>query len=248
MKNNKPNTKYDDAWKRTLKLLQSEVSKSVYDLRLKDTKYSGHNEHVVTIHATDHHVDWLNARIARIASNQIQGILNEPYEVLFTSNGNLPPDMSLDKNRKAQLVQSYGDSKASIIQPSRALFITFYYWKHWRPLLGKATSDVVIACRSLGYWNIKTGELRNRITTDRDELARVAGCSPSSVDRALNNKLVKMYFVRKRIARIMTDAGPRNHGLILRVRMDDPLTPEHQEVYKINEPTTWYDPPAEDKE
>jgi len=235
----------EQAWGQAKNLIKQEVSKSVYDLRIKDLTVGQYSDDVIMIRAEGHHVDWLNARLSTTASKTMAGILGQPVNILFSNNGNPPPSLAME-GRKAQLTQAYGETRAAVIQPHKALFVSHYFWQHWRPLLGKGTaSDVVIACRSLCYWNVKTGEIRNTVTTDREQLAELACCSPASVDRALNNKLVKMYFVQKKIARIMTEAGPRNHGLILRVRMDDPLTPEHQAKYKINEPTTWLDP-AED--
>lgn len=238
------------ALERSQAILKDEMDSSNYNKYIADLFVSSHTDQSISLHAPgQYEADWLNARMSKILGQHISGILGQPMEILFSANGNPAPDLNLKKGRRAQLSQAYGETRASVVQPQKALYITNYFWRHWRPLLGKGTtSDVVIACRSLCYWNIKTGELRNTITTDRDEIAELAGCSPSSVDRALGNQFVRMYFVRKKIARVMTDFGPRNHGLILKVRMDDPLTPEHQKLHKINEPMAWVDPyvPEED--
>jgi len=229
------------AWAETQKLLKGEVAKHVYEHRIQAGQVGEFSEDAIMIKVASEHVNWLNGRVAVSASKIITGILNQPYQVIFSDNGTPPPSMKLD-DRKAQLTQAYGETRAAVIKPQQVIMYTAYFWSQWRPILGRTTTDVVIACRSLCYWNIKTGELRSTVTTDRDQIAGLANCSYVSVDRALSNKFVKMYFVRKRIARIMTSEGIRNHGLILSVRMDDPLTPQHQEAYKINEPTTWIDP------
>jgi len=233
-----------EALARTQAILKDEMASSNYNKYIADLTITSHTDQSISLHAPgQYEADWLNARMGKIMSQHFSGILGQPMEILFSANGDPGPDLKLSKGRKADLSQAYGETRASIIQPQKALYITNYFWRHWRPLLGKGTtSDVVIACRSLCYWNIKTGELRNTITTDRDEIAELAVCSPSSVDRALSHQLVRMYFVRKKIARVMTDEGPRNHGLILKVRMDDPLIPEHQKLHKINEPMAWVDP------
>jgi len=229
------------AWGKTQEVLKGDVPKFVYDHRIKGGEVGECSEDVIMIKVAQEHVDWLNARAALSASKIISGILGEPQQIIFSANGDPPPSMALE-GRKAQLAQAYGETRAAVIKPHHIIMYSAYFWAEWRPILGRTTTDVVIACRSLCYWNIKTGELRNSVTTSREQIANVAKCSLISVDRALNNKFVKMYFVRKTVARIMTSEGIRNHGLILRVRMDDPLTPEHQGAYNINEPTTWIDP------
>jgi len=230
-----------EAWAETQKILKNDTTKQVFESRILPGKVGEYSDDVIMIKVAEGHVDWLNQRVARLASRTITGILNQPYQIVFSDNGTPPPSTEL-KDRKAQLAQAYGETRAAVIKPHQLIVTSAYFWRNWRPLLGKATADVVIACRSLCYWNPRTGVLRNTVTTDRAEIAGLAGYSVKTVERGLNHQLVKMYFVRKRVARIMTDEGPRNHGLILRVRMDDPLTPQHQIEFKINEPTTWTDP------
>lgn len=233
----------------TQAIIKDEMPGSYYKKYVEPLSIQSHTDQTICLHAAgQYEADWLNSRMAKSMGQHVSGILGQPMQILFTANGDPAPAIELSKGRKAQLSQAYGETRASVVQPQKALYITNYFWRHWRPLLGKGTSsDVVIACRSLCYWNVRSGELRNVITTDRDEIAGLAGCSPSSVDRALSHQFVRMYFVRKKIARVMTDLGPRNHGLILKVRMDDPLTPEHQHQHKINEPMSWVDPYTPDE-
>lgn len=234
---------------RTLAILKDEMPQSNYKKYISPLSLQSHTDQTISLNAAgQYEADWVNSRMATTLSKYVSGFLGQSMQILITANGDPAPAIELSKGRKAQLSQAYGETRASVIQPQKALYISAYYWRYWRPLLGKGTaSDVVIACRSLCYWNVKTGELRNTITTDRDEIAGLANCSPSSVDRALGNQYVRMYFVRKKIARVMTDLGPRNHGLILKVRMDDPLTPDHQQKHKINEPMEWVDPYTPDE-
>lgn len=230
-------------------ILKDEMPHNKWDQYIEPLLLSSHTDQTISLHAPgQYEADWLTARMGRTVGQQISGILGQEMQILFSANGDPAPAIELSKGRKAQLSQAYGETRSSVIQPQKSLYITNYFWQHWRPLLGKGTtSDVVIACRSLCYWNIKTGEIRNAITTDREEIGKLASCSPSSVDRALSNQYVRMYFVRKKIARVMTDLGPRNHGLILKVRMDDPLTPNDQKLHKLNEPMSWVDPYTHDE-
>ncbi len=233
----------------TMAILKDEMPISNHTKYIKPLSFQSNTNQTISLHAIgQYEADWVNDRMGKILGAHISGILGQPFQILVSANGEPAPTIELSKGRKAQLSHAYGETRASVIQPQKALYITDYFWRHWRPLLGKGTtSDVVIACRSLCYWNVRTQVLRNNISTDRDEIAGLASCSPSSVDRALAHQLVRMYFVRKKIARVMTDLGPRNHGLILRVRMDDPLTPVHQSMHKINEPMDWVDPYTPDE-
>lgn len=233
----------NDAWAKAQTLIKADLPLSKYNDLIAPLAVASFSDEIINIHTKDDYsADWLNQRMGTKASKHLTGILNQPVQILFVSNGSMPANADLSPGRKAQLSQAYGETRASVIQPHKTLYISHYFWKQWRPRLGKSASDVVIACRSLCFWNIQTGEIRNRITTDRLSIANLASCSGSSVDRALSSDDVRKYFVRKKIARFMTSDGPRNQGLILKVRMDDPLIPEHQARHKLPEPLDWLDP------
>jgi hypothetical protein len=63
----------------------------------------------------------------------------------------------------------------------------------------------------------------------------------------LKNELVKRYFIRYTVRRVMTPNGIRTAGIRLQVRMDDPVTPEDQEIRGIYESDTWFSPEFEDE-
>lgn len=142
--------------------------------------------------------------------------------------------------RKIQLQRAYGTARARVIQPERGMFMTNYFFTNWLPLLGHSAMTTVLAARSLCYWNPMTGELRNVIETEMAELARRASVSVRTVKDVLNNELVKRYFLRYRVRRVMTPNGVRTAGIILQVRMDDPLTPEDQAEHNLAEDEHWY--------
>jgi hypothetical protein len=98
------------------------------------------------------------------------------------------------------------------------------------------------------YWNPKTGELRNSIETDMAEIAQRAAVSVRTVKDVLNQELVKHYFIRYTVRRMMTPNGVRTAGIILQVRMDDPLTPEDQAESGQMENEFWYSPEFGDEE
>ena len=142
--------------------------------------------------------------------------------------------------RKQALQRAYGNERMRIIQPERVLLLTQYFFHNWWPLLGNSAALTVMAARSLCYWNVRTGETRDTIETDMAELAQKSGISLRSVKDALALELVQRYFIHYKTRRVMTDQGIRNIGILLQVRMDDPLTPEDQETYKLIENDTWF--------
>ncbi len=144
--------------------------------------------------------------------------------------------------RKLMLQRAYGTQRARIIQPERGMFVTLYFFKHWLPLIGHSAFAVILAVRSMCYWNPKTGELRNSIDTDMAEIAQRASVSVRTVKDVLNQELVKRYFIRYTVRRMMTPNGVRTAGIQLQVRMDDPLTPEDQSESGQTENEYWYSP------
>ncbi len=156
------------------------------------------------------------------------------------------PDLELDRTepngspRKIQLQRAYGTERARVIQPERGMFMTAYFLNNWLPLLSHSAAWTILAARSLCYWNPMTGELRNVIETDMSELAKRAAVSVRTVKDVLNNELVKSCFLRYKVRRVMTPNGVRTAGILLQVRMDDPMTPEDQDLHSLPEDEHWY--------
>lgn len=145
-------------------------------------------------------------------------------------------------HRKVMLQRAYGSRRAVIIQPERGMFLTLYFFNNWLPLLGHSAAMVILAARSMCYWNPLTGELRNTVETEMAELAHRAAVSVRTVKDVLAGELVQSYFLRYKVRRMMTPNGVRTAGIVLQVRMDDPLTPEDQVINNIPEEEHWYTP------
>jgi hypothetical protein len=157
-----------------------------------------------------------------------------------------PPPLT--KNRKVMLQRAYGTERARVIQPERGMFVTLYFFENWLPLIGHSAVAIILAARTLCYWNPMTGELRNEVETEMGELARRAAVSVRTVKDVLNTELVQRYFLRYKVRRMMTPNGVRTAGILLQVRMDDPLTPEDQAAYSQPEEERWYSAGFEDEE
>jgi hypothetical protein len=143
--------------------------------------------------------------------------------------------------RKVMLQRVYGSERAGIIQPERGMFVTMYFFNNWLPLIGHSAFTVILAARSMCYWNPSNGELRNVIETEMAALAARASVSVRTVKDVLNNELVHKYFIRYKVRRVMTPNGVRTAGISLLVRMDDPLIPEDQSLTGVDE-EDWYLP------
>jgi len=157
----------------------------------------------------------------------------------------LPP---LTKNRKVMLQRAYGSERARVIQPERGMFVTLYFFDNWLPLIGHSAFAIILAARTMCYWNPMTGELRNEVETEMGELGRRAAVSVRTVKDVLNAELVQRYFLRYKVRRMITPNGVRTAGILLQVRMDDPLTPEDQAAYSQPEEERWYSADFEDRE
>ena len=152
------------------------------------------------------------------------------------------------KKRKLMLQRAYGNRRAAVIQPERGMFLTLYFFNKWLPLIGHSAATIVMAARSMCYWNPLTGELRNTVETEMGELAQRAAVSVRTVKDVLANDLIQSYFLRYKVRRIMTTHGVRTAGITLQVRMDDPLTLEDQAELNLPEEEHWYAAEFDDEE
>jgi hypothetical protein len=168
-----------------------------------------------------------------------------------SGNGDVPQEKGVGESggspRKIQLQRAYGTERARVVQPERGMFVTNYLFANWLPLLGHSAFAAILAARSLCYWNPMTGELRNVVETDIGELAKRANVSVRTMKEVLNLPQVKQYFMRYKVRRMMTANGVRTAGILLQVRMDDPLTPEDQASYHLQEEERWYAADFEDE-
>jgi len=222
--------------------------------------------------------EWVEKRIKSTLAHKLEGLYAETVQLeIVVSNGFYrseegeersfvqqepvivaepppPPEEPVAKpakkssTRKAMLQRAYGNERARVVQPERSLFITRYFFSNWLPLLGHSAAMVIVAARSLCYWNPEEEELRNEIDTDMSDLARRAAVSVRTVKDVLANEMVQRYFLRYRVRRVMTSNGIRTAGISLLVRMDEPLTPQDQEAHNLIEEQHWYPLDYEDEE
>ena len=256
-----------EAWEMVVGMLRADMSRATFETWVAPLKPVGYRDGVFTLGARNAFArDWVEHRLKSRITRLLEGLFNREINLrLVVTNGfagsaaeraDLPvvdataepageeaPPADLrpeSRSRKLMLQRAYGSKRASVIQPERGMFLTLYFFYNWTPLIGHSAAAVILAARSMCYWNPMTGELRNTIETEMSELAKRASVSVRTVKDVLNNELVKRYFLRYTVRRVMTPNGVRTAGLHLQVRMDDPLTPEDQQEHTLDEDDRWW--------
>ncbi|HTX78928.1 MAG TPA: DnaA N-terminal domain-containing protein [Longilinea sp.] len=255
-----------EAWQMVLGQLQGEMSRAMFDTWVQPLRPVSLQNGVFTLGAYNPYArDWVESRLAGRIGRLMEGLYHEPVKLQVTViNGfydqplppaETPPSIPPPKEkkssepsgneiptttRKIMLQRAYGSERARLIQPERGMFVTLYFFYEWLPLLGHSAFATILAARSLCFWNPMTGELRNTIETEMGALAQRAAVSVRTIKDVLNDALVKQYFLRYRVRRVMTVNGVRTAGILLQVRMDDPLTPADQELSGIAESEHWF--------
>lgn len=129
-----------------------------------------------------------------------------------------------------------------ITQPSTVMLTTHYFVEKWLPLLGSGPGWAVALLRSLSYYNRSTGEMRDELWVNEGfgELARYLGYSrPNTVSEWFRGrgqgrgKVSGAEFLPEFVQLLEQRKGPGQEvGLRLKVRLDEPLTPEDYERYQ----------------
>ena len=259
--------KFQEAWEMVLNQLRMEMSKAQFETWVQPLRPLGYQDHVFVLSAANPYArDWVEGRLNSRMAHLLEGLFNEEVNIQVVLPDYLPVEATqagietvepgpgaarptkANPNRKLMLQRAYGSERARVIQPERGMFLTGYFFNQWLPELGHSAAITVLAARSLCYWNPMTGELRNTIETDMSELAARAAVSVRTVKDVLNTELVKRYFLRYKVRRMMTPNGIRTAGIILQVRMDDPLTPKDQDNFNLPEDERWFSADFENEE
>jgi hypothetical protein len=270
-----PQPNQRDAWQIVLGQLQAEMARTMFETWVQPLRVVNFQDGVFTLGAFNPFArDWVVNRLKSRLTQLLNAVYSEPVELqVVVINEFYRPEQSVvstmqaqdhtesrvekaapeekiqvPNNRKIMLQRAYGSQRAKLIEPERGMFVTLYFFYSWLPLLGHSAYAAILAARSLCYWNPMTGELRNVIETDMSELAQRAAVSVRTVKDVLSNDLVRQYFLRYKVRRIITPNGVRTAGISLQVRMDDPLTPQDQELSGLAENEPWCSPDFETEE
>ena len=257
---------YQEAWAMVLNQLRQELPKAQFENWVLPLQPGQHSRGVFRLSAENPYGrDWVETRLKMQVTRLLTGLLDEAVQVEVGLKDSplavpgeveeedfLPVEQSRNggkggsSRRKIMLQRAYGNDRARLIQPERGMFVTHYFFSQWLPLVGASAANVILAARSMCYWNPLTGELRNQVETEMGELAYRAAVSVRTVKDVLNQELVKRFFLRYKVRRVMTTNGVRTAGISLEVRMDDPLTPADQQNNSLPENEDWYTLDIED--
>lgn len=260
------------AWQMVLSQLRMEMSRVDFENWVQPLQPLDYRGGVFYVGAVSPYArDWVNDRLKSRITHILEGMLNatltlevqvvnayyrpasEPHPAAQAQPA--PPSAPLaseeeckpePRSRKVMLQRAYGSKRAAIIQPDRTLLVTQYFFFNWLPILGHSAMAVIMAARSMCYWNPMTGQLRNTVETEMGELARKASVSVRTVKDVMKNEDVQKYFLRYKVRRVVTENGVRTAGIVMQVRMDDPLTPKDQQEHNLVEEEVWYSPEFED--
>ena len=257
---------HQEAWEMVRHQLRQELSKAQFENWVLPMQPLESGQGVFRLSTPNPYGrDWVQSHLKGQITRLLKGLLNPDVVLEVLGQGSQPQKTGLsvddlnggiepgetkerggNSKRKIMLQRAYGSQRARIIQPERGMFITQYFFNQWLPLLGASAANTILAARSLCYWNPLTGELRNLVETEMGDLAERAAVSVRTIKDVLNNELVKRYFLRYKVRRVMTPNGVRTAGISLEVRMDDPLTPSDQQTNNLSENEEWYTLDIED--
>jgi hypothetical protein len=259
---------YRQAWEMVAGQLRMEMSRALFETYVQPLEPLGYQTGIFKLGAYNPYTrEWVENRLTNLIGRQMEGLLKQPVSVQIELRNDFQPakitqrelestievdepeemlprkvGKGKDGSRKLALQRAYGSKRAAVIQPERTLLVTQYFFNNWLGLIGHSAFTVILAARSMCYWNPISGELRNEIETEMSDLACRAAVSVRTVKTVLNHELVRRYFLRYKARRVMTPNGVRTAGILLQVRMDDPLTPEDQVKFEISEDELWYSP------
>jgi hypothetical protein len=257
---------YQQAWEMVLSQLCLEMSRADFESWVKPLHPVEYQNNVFIVGAKNpYNRDWVESRLKSRITRILEGMFNEKlslqvdvansyFSASEVAGAQLPVHQTEisehqlaqvlpkaePRTRKVMLTRAYGSKRATVIQPDRTLFVTQYFFFEWLPLIGHSAMAVIMAARSMCYWNPMTGELRNLVETEMGDLAQRASVSVRTVKDVLKNDLIQRFFLRYKARRMMTPNGIRTAGITLQVRMDDPLTPDDQDHHQLPEEDHWY--------
>lgn len=261
-----PELSLQQAWQTVLGQLQADMSRADYDSYVVTARPLAYQDQLfILAAATPYARDWLSSRLKSRVATLLTGVYSQPVGLqIIHEERPGPAGVEMPRPKKARreeeagedsasrrkeiLHRAYGSERARIILPERTLFITWYFFDNWMPLLGHSAAMVVMAARAMCYWNpMKENEIkRNEVEIMLSDLAERAAVSLRTLKTVLKKDEVRRNFIRYKVRKVHTPNGVRTAGVTLYVRMDDPLIPAHQEKYNLPEPDRWYPDDYED--
>lgn len=147
-------------------------------------------------------------------------------------------------NTDVAVVPAYGTPEAAIIQPERHAPLSLYAIHRWLPRLGGQRLALVLVLRALAFDAATAADGTRRVTVSREQLAQATGvANAGTIGEWLRSEPIVGGGGWRRIARTCPEAealsrfiprlryaysGRVRTGIVVCVRMDDPLAPEDE--------------------
>ena len=137
----------------------------------------------------------------------------------------IPQDANASTPSNITVIQGYHAAYNAVIQPDKYVACSRYFIRRWMPELGGTGVQIVLALRSLGFYNPTTGETRNEIEINLPELAKLIQVHPATIKREfIKNKVLSLFVAKDSNYRRDAVTGQVLRAAnIYRVMMDDPL-------------------------
>ena len=133
------------------------------------------------------------------------------------------PRKPIQSRRTVTLQPYYWAAYNEIVKPNR---IGWYLATRWLPTLKPLGCAIVGALRARYYYNSRTGELRNEIQIDMEELVSNIGVSRATLWREFKDNESLAQFVRRQDRYVVKNKGPQREESVYSVCMDDPIHPD----------------------
>ncbi len=131
-----------------------------------------------------------------------------------------------DDERVGRLDRACARLHNQIVQPNKIYVGWQYFRLEWVRLLGHALAWIIIAMRRRCFWDESSGELRDRLTIYKKDLAATIGQTTRNLANLMDNPHADLFFT----VADTPGTGARNQPTTYTIRMvDEPLTPDDQQ-------------------
>lgn len=158
-----------------------------------------------------------------ISAEEATSLTPKNFTVYDVVRDVLPDIIRIDEEQRTRLGQLCSELQNKISQPERVYIGTQYFRLKWLPRLGHTLASFIVALRTRCYWNEKTGELRDSLEVNLEEVAAEIGCTARWLRKLRRQEYASLF-----IEELEMETGRGS----FRVQMRDPLIPEDQALFE----------------
>lgn len=157
----------------------------------------------------------------------------KPGQEAPQQGANKPATKQIERNQadkippeRAVIQAMYPTAEDAVRKPERFAATSHYFVDRWLPDLGPTAAAIILYLRRCGYYNPRTGELRNEISRSQQEIGDGIGVSERTVRREFAENPRLPFFIQV-LPSFEQNARGHLHKVrsIYRVMMTDPVHP-----------------------